>query len=178
MNYAFCFGTRRHRRDPGGAHRGGGGRRRQRKRRRPHNRGGESHARDHQFHGGSGARVDLPGAHPGALRPPAPAADEPDQYIHVRDGVLRIDRRARGRHHGDLGGGSHAHHPAGGGPGVPGCRPGASGAHVPAARARRRRAAARGADRSQRRPGPPGRTHPRGRDLRNHERRSSASATT
>src|ERR1017187_2882370 len=106
MNYAFRSGTRRHRGDPRRAHRGGGGRRRPGKRRRPHDRGGEGDAGDHQFHGGAGTRADLSGADPGALRLTAAAADEPDQHFHVRDGILRIDRRARRGDHGDLGGGS------------------------------------------------------------------------
>src|ERR1022692_3085415 len=178
MDYAFRSGTRRHRRDPRRAHRSGGGRRRPGKRRRPHDRGGAGDAGDRQFHGGAGTRADLSGADPGALRLPAPAADEPDQHFHVRDGILRIDRRARRGDHGDLGGGSHAHHSAGGRSGVPGGRPGASGAHVPAARQGRRGAGARRADGGERGSGAPGRSQPSRRDLRNHERRWDDGAGT
>src|ERR1017187_4791887 len=91
MNYAFRIGTRRHRRDSPRAHRRGRGRRRPGKRGRPHHRGGEGDAGDYQFHGGARTRTDLPGADPGALRLPAPAADEPDQHVHVWDGVLRSE---------------------------------------------------------------------------------------
>ena len=83
------------------------------------------------------------------------------ESIDARDGVTTGISRRR----------SHPHHPAGHRSRVPCERPGASRPHVPAARARGRRAGARRTDRGQRGSGAAGRPHPGRRDLRNHERR-------
>ena len=74
----------------------------------------------------------------------------PDEYLEFRHRFLRIDRRARRRHHRDLGGRPHPHHPARPSTRIAGPRDLARpGPHLPAARARGRRAGARRADRGR-----------------------------
>ncbi|CAA9474638.1 MAG: 3,4-dihydroxy-2-butanone 4-phosphate synthase / GTP cyclohydrolase II, partial [uncultured Solirubrobacteraceae bacterium] len=142
-----------------------------RERGRPHDGRPVRDARGDQLHGARGPGPDLPGPDRGALRRAGPRSDGGQERVAVRDGLHRLDRGARGRHHGDLGRRPRAHHPGRHRSALVAARPCPARARVPAEGQAGRRPRAHGPDRGGDRPRAPGRPQPVRRDLRDHERR-------
>jgi len=163
----------RGRRDPRRSHDRSHRRRGPRERGRPVHGRGLRDSRGDQLHGQARSGADLPVAHRRADSRAAPADDGagPGQHDDVRNRLHDLDRGPSRRHDRHLGRRSRTDDPGRHRRAVAPARPVASGSHLPAARARRRRVAARRTDGGFRRPGAHGRASSGRRDLRDHERR-------
>ncbi len=116
-----------------------------------------------------GLRADLPGARFGDLRSAAAAADGGRQPVALRHRVHGLDRRQQGRHDRDLVEGSGPHGPGRGRSEVAAGRADPPRSHLPAARARGRRAGSRRSHRGDRRSVSAGRPAAGRSHLRGHQ---------
>ena len=141
-----------------------------RERGRPRARGPVRHSRGGQLHGQGGARADLPGADPGALRRARPRPDGGQERGAAADRVHGLDRGRRGRHDRDLGARPRPHRPGRDRPALEARGPRPARPRLPAQGQGGRRARAHRPHRGEHRPRPALRPDPGRRDLRDHER--------